>query len=131
MRNLIKLVLALAEAGALPSCRQAAMAVAASGCAVVASNRGYEKSRLGEFATYCDSADLQSIRRAVLAAFERRTTNDVKRAQLKQALAAKHDGAVIAQQHLDCYRTALTEQAEKRASNQLADRPLPMARTGT
>jgi len=48
------------------------MEAALAGCAIVVGNQGAEREYFGEFAYYCNPADIDSVREAVLAAWEDR-----------------------------------------------------------
>lgn len=89
------------------------LAAAAAGCSIVASNRGFERSRFGELVSYCNSADLESIRRTVVTAYNRQAGSSAKRTQIKHEIAAKHDVAVIAKQYAAYYEEVLAEWAQR------------------
>jgi hypothetical protein len=48
------------------------MEAALAGCAIVVGNQGAEREYFGDFAYYCNPADIDSVREAVLAAWEDR-----------------------------------------------------------
>jgi hypothetical protein len=67
---------AAARVHALPSWEDfpglSSMEAALAGCAIVVGNQGAEREYFGDFAYYCNPADIDSVRKAVLAAWEDR-----------------------------------------------------------
>lgn len=86
--------LAACSAFALPSWAEgaslSALEAAAMGCSIVLSNRSSEQEYFGDFASYCDPADPDSIRDAIER--ELSMKGDQTRRERLKALVAKHNG---------------------------------------
>ena len=74
--DLLASAYAAARVHAMPSWAETpgltSMEAALAGCAVVVGNQGAEREYFGHFAYYCNPADIDSVREAVLAAWEDR-----------------------------------------------------------
>jgi 2-polyprenyl-3-methyl-5-hydroxy-6-metoxy-1,4-benzoquinol methylase/glycosyltransferase involved in cell wall biosynthesis len=74
--DLLASAYAAARVHAMPSWAETpgltSMEAALAGCAIVVGNQGAEREYFGEFAYYCNPADIDSVREAVLAAWEDR-----------------------------------------------------------
>lgn len=77
---------------------------ALTGCNIVMTNRGYAREYFGESAWYCDPADLNSIRSAVLAAF-----HSPRRPALAEHIAENYSWERAAQKTLQAYEQALSD----------------------
>jgi len=81
-RPMLLSALAAATVHALPSWFETAgltsLEAAASGCAVVSTDRGYARAYLGEDALYCDPADPRSIGRAIQEALKRGPSRELR-----------------------------------------------------
>jgi glycosyltransferase involved in cell wall biosynthesis len=75
-------VFARARVHALPSWFETtglvSLEAALSGCSVVSTDRGHAHEYLGDRATYCDPADVKSIRHAVELAWQREPSPDLR-----------------------------------------------------
>jgi glycosyltransferase involved in cell wall biosynthesis len=119
-------LLASAIAGArvftLPSWSEgaplAALEAAASGATMVLSDRSSEPEYFGDFARYCDPADPQSIKDAILDAYENPLDTEGKTA-LKQFVAKNFSWEQYARKTGAVYEDTLRERAQ---------RPKPIAR---
>jgi glycosyltransferase involved in cell wall biosynthesis len=74
--DLLASAYAAARVHAMPSWAETpgltSMEAALAGCAIVVGNQGAEREYFGDFAYYCNPADIDSVREAVLAAWEDR-----------------------------------------------------------
>jgi glycosyltransferase involved in cell wall biosynthesis len=74
--DLLASAYAAARVHAMPSWAETpgltSMEAALAGCAIVVGNQGAEREYFGDFAYYCNPADIDSVRKAVLAAWEDR-----------------------------------------------------------
>ncbi|MBU1075498.1 glycosyltransferase family 1 protein, partial [Patescibacteria group bacterium] len=73
-----------------------------AGCNVVSTDRGYAKEYLGNFAKYCNPADINSIKSTVLEAFESPKSDLLKNDLLKHFSWEK-----TAQKTLEVYRNTI------------------------
>lgn len=113
-------LLASAIAGArvftLPSWSEgaplAALEAAASGATMVLSDRSSEPEYFGDFARYCDPADPQSIRDAILEAYENPLDANGK-AALKQFVAKNFSWEQYARKTGEVYEATLKERAQR------------------
>ncbi len=81
---------------------------ALAGCNIVMTDRGYARDYFGEFAWYCDPADLDSIRAAVLAAYAA-----PRRPELAEYIEEHFSWERAAQKTLEAYEQALAHHREK------------------
>ncbi len=95
---------------ALPSwmecCSFANVGAALAGCSLVVSDRTSEPEYFGEAAYYCDPASVESIRDAVVAAFENRDADAPKRARLRELFTRKYTWKNAALRTIEGYRRA-------------------------
>jgi hypothetical protein len=75
---------------------------AAAGCNIVTTDRGTAREYLGDDAWYCDPRSVESIREAVLAAYEAPRSE-----RLKDRIRGRYTWGRAAEQTLDGYRLAL------------------------
>lgn len=94
----------------------ASIEAALCGCNVVTTDRGYSREYFGELAWYCDPADRGSIRRAVEAAHEAPTRQELRERMLRHytwehTAAATHEAyeMVLAGMRREPHSGALTE----------------------
>lgn len=73
-----------------------------AGANVVTTDRGYAKEYFKDYAWYCDPSDIQSIRKATLAAF-----SSPRRLLLKDRILAKYTWKNVIQSFLRVYKKAL------------------------
>ena len=85
---------------------------AAAGCNVVSSDRGTAREYLGDMAWYCDPRDLDSIRAAVLAAYEAPPRED-----LRELVRQRYTWRRAAESTLEGYRLALALHETRRADD--------------
>lgn len=99
-------IYALAAVHALPSWRETpglvSLEAAAAGCRIVTTSIGSTRDYFGDLAWYCHPADLQSIRRAVLAALSAPTL-----AELRQRVLSQYTWQRAAEATAASYETAL------------------------
>ena len=76
---------------------------AAAGCAIVSTDRGTTREYFGEAAWYCDPKSIESIREAVLAAWEAEPSEE-----LRERVRERCTWARAAESTLEGYRLALT-----------------------
>lgn len=81
---------------------------AAAGCNIVTTDRGTAREYLGDVAWYCDPPDVESIRTAVLAAYEAPRSG-----QLRELVRERHTWHRAAESTLDGYRLALALHARR------------------
>ncbi len=72
------------------------------GCNLALSDRGSVKEYFGDLAYYCDPANITSIRRATLKAY-----NAPRNAKLSKLIEQKYSWEVVARKTLACYRKIL------------------------
>ncbi|MFA6391828.1 MAG: glycosyltransferase [Patescibacteria group bacterium] len=81
-KDLIKSAYASAKVHVLPSwfetCGLVSLEAGLAGCNVVSTDRGYAKEYLGNFAKYCDPADVSSIKNSVLDALKSPKSDNLK-----------------------------------------------------
>jgi glycosyltransferase involved in cell wall biosynthesis len=78
----------------------ASLEAAASGCAVVTTSRGYARAYFGEHAAYCDPARIGSIRTAVLEAFKRGPSPELRKLVVAKYTWMKAAEATLAGYHI-------------------------------
>lgn len=102
----LKSAYAAAKVHVLPSwfetCGLVSLEAGLAGCNVVSTNRGYAKEYLKDFAWYCDPADINSIRDAVLKAY-----HAPKSEQLKNYILENFSWEKTAQRTLEAYQKVL------------------------
>lgn len=102
---------AAARVHALPSwvetCGMATMEAALADCGVVVSTAGYEVEYYRELAHYCDPADVESIRAAVVRAFESHESDGARRRALRELILREYTWERAAQATLAAYRATL------------------------
>lgn len=105
-KDMIKSAYASAKVHVLPSwfetCGLVSLEAGLAGCNVVSTDRGYAKEYLGSFARYCDPADTDSIKSAVLEAFESSKSDSLKNNLLKRFSWEK-----TARKTLEVYRNVI------------------------
>jgi glycosyltransferase involved in cell wall biosynthesis/Tfp pilus assembly protein PilF len=99
---------AAARVHALPSWWEcaglASLEAALAGCSVVMGNRAAEPEYFGEGAYYCDPADVESVRAAVLHAHQRHAAEADRREALRASIIARCSWDSITTQTLEAYR---------------------------
>jgi glycosyltransferase involved in cell wall biosynthesis len=102
---------AAARVHALPSwietCGLVTMEAALGGCSAVASTAGYELEYYRDLVRYCDPGDVESIRAAVLDAWERHDEEADRRERLRALVLAEYTWERAARVTLDAYRRVL------------------------
>jgi glycosyltransferase involved in cell wall biosynthesis len=92
----------------LPSWRElpglASLEAAAAGCRIVSTSIGSAREYFGDHAWYCDPGDVQSIRRAVLAALRASPS-----ATLRSLILARYTWDAAAAATLEAYRLAVAD----------------------
>lgn len=88
---------------------------AAAGCNVVSTDRGPTREYLGDMAWYCSPDDIDSIRRATLAAWQAPRSD-----RLREHVRSKYTWEIAGQRTLDAYRAALAERARREAAGECA-----------
>ncbi len=107
--DLLASAYAAARVHAMPSWAETpgltTLEAALTGCAVVVGNRGAESEYFRDFAYYCDPADVDSVRDAVLRAWE---DNDTKRREVfRQYILEHYTWSHTAQVTADAYEQML------------------------
>lgn len=96
-----------ARVHALPSwmetCGLVTMEAALADCSVVASTAGYELEYYRDLPYYCDPADIQSIRNAVLQALDNYHQDAPRRTRLKQLILEQYTWERAAEQTFQAY----------------------------
>ena len=88
---------------------------AAAGCNIVSTDRGSAREYFGDLAWYCSPDDVDSIRRAVTAAWDTPRSDRVAR-----HVREGYTWAVAARTTLEAYRTALAAHAQSSAAVEIA-----------
>ena len=105
-KDMLKSAYAAAKVHVLPSwfetCGLVSLEAGLAGCNVVSTDRGYAKEYLGNFAKYCNPADINSIKSTVLEAFESPKSDLLKNDLLKHFSWEK-----TAQKTLEVYRNTI------------------------
>ena len=100
-----------ARVHALPSWMECAAAVnieaALAGCALAVSNRSSEPEYFQEDACYCDPADINSIRNAVLEAYHQREVAPKRHARLREKCLRDYTWELSTEQVIRCYQEML------------------------
>ncbi len=76
---------------------------ALAGCSIVVGNRAAESEYFGDQAYYCDPASIESIRQAVLTAWDDHSTNKDRREALRQRILVEYTWDKAAQATLAAY----------------------------
>ncbi|MGL4463236.1 MAG: glycosyltransferase family 4 protein [Planctomycetia bacterium] len=99
---------AAARVHALPSfmetCGLVTMEAALADCNVVVSTSGYEVEHFQQWAYYCDPVDVDSIRAAVVRAYDAWPTDGDRRRRLRDWIVANCSTPTVVEQLLDIYR---------------------------
>ncbi|WP_447941478.1 glycosyltransferase [Brevundimonas mediterranea] len=104
----------------------AALEAASAGCAMVLSDRSGEREYFGDMASYCDPSDIDSIREAILRAWDEPRSDGTRR-ELIDHMRAHHSWARYASETAEAYEAAVQGQDFDDKSNV---GPLPdLART--
>jgi glycosyltransferase involved in cell wall biosynthesis len=102
---------AAARVHALPSwietCGLVTMEAVLGGCSVVASTAGYELEYYRDLVRYCDPGDVESIRDAVLSAWDSHDAETGRRERLRALILAEYTWERAARITLDAYRRVL------------------------
>lgn len=113
--DLVAAALRAARVHALPSWAEGAalsnLEAAVAGCALVVSNRSSEFEYFGDAPYYCDPADPDSIRRAVLTAWERRPAEEERWQACSQRVREQFTWERTAAATLEAYQRALAARA--------------------
>ena len=88
---------------------------AAAGCNIVSTDRGSAREYFADLAWYCSPDDVDSIRRAVIAAWETPRSD-----RLRRHVRENYTWAVAARTTLEAYRTALAAHAQNSAVAEIA-----------
>jgi glycosyltransferase involved in cell wall biosynthesis/SAM-dependent methyltransferase len=100
---------AAARVHALPSWEDfpglSSMEAALAGCAIVVGNQGAEREYFGDFAYYCNPADIDSVREAVLAAWEDRDA--ARREAFREYILKRYTWSVTARVTAEAYEQVL------------------------
>ncbi|MGE0797619.1 MAG: glycosyltransferase [Lautropia sp.] len=117
--ELLRSAYAGARVAVLPSWSEgaplAALEAAASGASLVLSDRSSEPEYFGDFALYCDPADPESIRKAVLQAYH--TPRGASRiAEQKALVRSNYNWARYTEATAEVYRKALEDFGSRRAA---------------
>lgn len=103
---------AAARVHAMPSWAETpgltSMEAALAGCAIVVGNQGAEREYFGDFAYYCNPADVDSVREAVLQAWEERDV--AKREAFREYILKHYTWSEAAKATAEAYEQVLREQ---------------------
>ncbi|MGQ9791581.1 MAG: methyltransferase domain-containing protein [Armatimonadota bacterium] len=110
--NLLASAYAAARVHAMPSWAETpgltTLEAALAGCAVVVGNRGAEREYFGDFAYYCNPADVDSVREAVLSAWN--DNNPARREAFREHILQHYTWANTAQATAEAYEQLLRGQ---------------------
>lgn len=102
-----------ARVHALPSWWECAgissLEAALADCNVVMGNRAAEPEYFGDGAYYCDPANVDSVREAVLAAYENYDADVERRADLRVAIQDRYTWEAVATRTVEAYREVLSQ----------------------
>jgi glycosyltransferase involved in cell wall biosynthesis len=91
------------------TCGLVSMEAALAGCSIVCSSAGYEREFFRDKAYYCDPTDLDSLRAAVVQAFNNYDQNAGRRQELRELIVNEYNHRRIAEKTLDVYRRVVAD----------------------
>jgi glycosyltransferase involved in cell wall biosynthesis len=93
----------------IETCGMVTMEAALADCSVVVSTAGYEIEYYRDLAHYCDPADVDSIRRAVVGAYESHHTpgEAERRRKLRELILSEYTWERAGELTLSAYRSVL------------------------
>ena len=111
--EMLKSARAAARVHALPSWWECAgishMEAALDGCNIVVGNKAAEPEYFGDGAYYCDPSDVNSIRTAVISAYQNYNTDNDRIAKLQNHILKNYDWDIIAKKHFELYNKIQSE----------------------